>query len=69
VYTDEGWIYVAGILDLCGHEIARWAMGDRMTKEFVIRCLKQDRGRRSNLIEVPLHSDRVSNIVAMITRN
>ena len=44
-------------------------MGDRMTKELVIRCLKQARGRRSNPIGVLLNSDRVSNIVAMITRN
>lgn len=69
VYTDEGWLYVAGILDLCGHEIAGWAMGDRMTKELVIRCLKQARGRRSNPIGVLLNSERASNIVAMITRN
>ena len=60
VHTDEGWLYVAGILDLCGHEIAGWAMGDRMTKELVIRCLKQARGRRGNPFGVLLHSDRGS---------
>ena len=35
-------------------------MGDRMTKELVIRCLKQARGRHSNPIGVLLHSDRGS---------
>ena len=37
VSTDEGWLYLAGILDLCGKEIAGWSMGERMTKELVIR--------------------------------
>ncbi len=32
VPTDEGWLYLAEILDLCGREIAGWAMGERMTK-------------------------------------
>ena len=60
VPTDEGWLYVAGIMDLCGHEIVGWAMGKRMTKELVIRCLNQARGRRGNPKGVLLHSDRGS---------
>jgi putative transposase len=60
VPTEEGWLYVAGILDLCGHEIVGWAMGERMTKELVIRCLNQARGRRGNPRGVLLHSDRGS---------
>lgn len=46
VATDEGWLYVAGILDLCGREIAGWAMGERMTKDLVIKCFNQAKGRR-----------------------
>lgn len=60
VPTDEGWLYLAGILDLCGREIAGWAMGERMTKELVIRCLNQAKGRRGNPKGVLLHSDRGS---------
>jgi len=45
--------YLAGILDLCGREIAGWAMGERMTKELVIKCLN----RRGNPKGVLLHSD------------
>ncbi|WP_434510012.1 hypothetical protein [Desulfitobacterium sp. AusDCA] len=40
VPTDEGRLYVAAIMDLCGREIAGWAMGERMTKDLVIRCFK-----------------------------
>ena len=60
VATDEGWLYVAGILDLYGHEVVGWAMGERMTKELVINCLNQARGRRGNHRGVLLHSDRGS---------
>jgi len=48
VWTDEGWLYVAGILDLYGREVVGWAMGDRMTKELVINCLNQAKIRRYN---------------------
>ena len=60
VPTDEGWLYLAGILDLCGHEIVGWAMGERMTKNLVIKCLNQAIGRRGNPRGVLLHSDRGS---------
>lgn len=62
VPTDEGWLYLAGILDLCGREIAGWAMGERMTKELVIKCLNQANGRRGNPKGVLLHSDRGSQV-------
>jgi putative transposase len=34
--TDKGWLYLAGIVDLCGGEVVVWAMGERMTKDLVI---------------------------------
>ena len=58
--TDEGWLYLAGILDLYGKEIAGWAMGDRMTKELVIQALRQANGRRNDPRGVLIHSDRGS---------
>ena len=60
VPTDEGWLYLAGILDLCGREVVGWAMGERMTKGLVINCLNQARVRRQNPTGVLLHSDRGS---------
>ena len=60
VPTDEGWLYVAGILDLYGREMAGWAMGDRMTKDLVIDCLNQAMTRRNNPRGVLAHSDRGS---------
>jgi transposase InsO family protein len=58
--TDEGWLYLAGILDLYGREIVGWAMGERMTKELVIRALNQANGRRNDPWGVLIHSDRGS---------
>jgi len=60
VATDEGWLYVAGMLDLYGREIVGWAMGERMTKELVINCLRQANTRRGNPRGVLIHSDRGS---------
>ena len=60
VPTDEGWLYVAGVLDLYGREVVGWAMGDRMTKELVLGALKQAKGRRGNPKGVLSHSDRGS---------
>jgi putative transposase len=58
--TDEGWLYVAGMMDLYGREIVGWAMGERMTKELVIDCLNQANTRRNNPRGVLVHSDRGS---------
>lgn len=58
--TDEGWLYLAGILDLYGREPVGWAMGERMTKELVIQALRQANGRRENPKGVLIHSDRGS---------
>ena len=60
VPTDEGWLYVAGILDLHGREPVGWAMGERMTKELVINCFNQAKTRRGDLHGLLCHSDRGS---------
>jgi len=60
ISTDEGWLYLAGILDLCGREIVSWSMGNRMTKEVVIGLIKQAFGRRCYPKEVLNHFDRGS---------
>ena len=60
VATDEGWLYLAGIMDLCGKELVGWAMDARMTKELVIRCFENARKKRGSPKGVILHSDRGS---------
>ena len=60
VWTEEGWLYLAGMLDLYDHEVVGWSMGERMTKELVINCLKMAKTRRNNPKGVLAHSDRGS---------
>ncbi len=66
--TDEGWLYLAGIMDLCGKEIVGWSMSDRMTKELVITAFENARRKRNNPKNVILHSDRGSQYCSKMYR-
>ena len=41
VPTDEGWLYLAAIEDLCHRKVIGWAMDRTMTKELVVQALNQ----------------------------
>jgi len=60
LWTDEGWLYVAGVMDLFGQKIVGLSMSERMTKELVINALERawlHGGRPSGVL---IHSDRGS---------
>ncbi|MFN2200800.1 MAG: IS3 family transposase [Caldilineaceae bacterium] len=61
IATDEGWLYLAVILDLYSRRIIGWAMDARMTRELVEKALRMAL-RRRGLDNVPRlhHSDRGS---------
>ena len=40
IRTQEGWLYLAGVLDLYTREIVGWAMGSRMTQQLVVDALR-----------------------------
>ncbi len=40
LWTDEGWLYVAAVMDLYGQIIVGLSMSERMTKELVINALE-----------------------------
>jgi len=58
-WTGEGWLYTAIVKDLCTKEVVGYAMGDRITKELVIKAMKtsikRERPKAAGLI---FHSDR-----------
>jgi len=58
--TDEGWLYLAGILDLYDGAIVGWSMDVRMKKALVINALSDACIRRSPEPGLILHSDRGS---------
>lgn len=63
--TDEGWLYLAGVMDLCGNKIVGVSMGGRMTKELVMAAL-QDAIRHTQATEgCILHSDRGSQYCSL----
>lgn len=58
IKTDEGWLYLAALLDLYDHSIVGWSMDSRMKTQLVTTALKHavNRTRASNGLLV--HSDR-----------
>lgn len=58
VWTEEGWLYLAGILDLHRRQLVGWSMDSRMKTELVVQALKQAVGRTKAEPGLLLHSDR-----------
>jgi transposase InsO family protein len=58
IHTDEGWLYVAGVLDLYDRSLIGWAMSDRMKTELAVRALEQAIGRSGYPKGTIVHSDR-----------
>lgn len=62
IYTEEGWLYLAAIMDLYGRKIVGMATSEHNDKELVIAALNDARNRigKKNLEGCILHSDRGS---------
>jgi len=58
VATNEGWLFVATVLDLCTRKIVGLAMRSDMTAELVSEALEQAIARRDLKPGMILHSDR-----------
>ena len=64
LWTAEGWLYVAVILDLFSRLVVGWAMGATNDEELVRRALEMALVRRSPPSEMLLHSDQGSPYTA-----
>jgi putative transposase len=60
IWTKEGWLYLATVLDLCSRKIVGWSLWERMTRQLVMDAFKQAVGRRGNVAGLIFHSDRGS---------
>lgn len=60
VPTDEGWLYLASIMDLYHREIVGWYAGKQMTKALVLKALDRAYERKQPKTPVLHHSDRGS---------
>jgi transposase InsO family protein len=58
--TDEGWLYLAGVMDLCSRKIVGWSMAEHMETSLVQGALTMAIARRSPKAGLLHHSDRGS---------
>ena len=60
IWTAEGWLYLAIVLDLFSRRIVGWATRDRLKKDLAIRALRKAIAMRSPPPGLIHHSDRGS---------
>lgn len=60
VWTREGWLYLAVVMDLFSRRIIGWSMQSRLKRELVIDALKMATGSRHLGNSLLCHSDRGS---------
>jgi putative transposase len=60
LWTEEGWLYLAVILDLFSRQVIGWSMSERMTADLACEALRMAIFRRKRPKNVIVHSDRGS---------
>lgn len=66
IWTGEGWLYLAVIIDLFCRRVVGWSMADHMRTELVLTALEAALGQRQASSQgLIFHSDRGSQDVNM----
>ena len=60
IWTQEGWLYLATVIDLYSRRVVGWSMGSRMTAQLVCDALKMAIWQRRPDAGLIVHSDRGS---------
>lgn len=60
VHTNEGWLYLAVLLDLFNREVVGWSTSSRLTRQLAIDALQMALGRRNPGKNLMHHSDQGS---------
>lgn len=60
IWTAEGWLYLAVIIDLFSRKVVGWSLQERMTSDLVCAALQMAVKSRGCLAEVLCHFDRGS---------
>jgi putative transposase len=58
LWTDEGWLYLAAIIDVFTRKIVGWAMKDRLTLPLALEALEMAVARQRPGLGLVHHSDR-----------
>ena len=64
IWTTEGWLYLAGVIDVHSRMLVGWSMSRRITAELALEALSQAIHRRNVTPELMHHSDRGSQYAA-----
>jgi len=64
IWTGEGWLYLAVVLDLFSRRVIGWSMADNMETPLVSRALQTAIGKRLPGDDLLHHSDRGSQYVS-----
>ena len=69
IHTQEGWLYLAVVIDLFSRAIVGWAMGSRITAELVDKALRMAVKRRNPVKGLIFHSDKGTQYCSNLFRN
>lgn len=58
VPTEEGWLYLSAVLDLCSRRVVGWSLSARIDRQLTIAALGMALGRRRPAAGLVHHSDR-----------
>jgi transposase InsO family protein len=68
VWTREGWLYLAVVIDLFNRMVVGWSMGNRITQELTLSALRMALWKRKPGRGLLSHSDRGSQYTSVAYR-
>src|SRR3954454_21155322 len=68
VWTRQGWLYLAVVIDLFARRVVGWAIGDRLHRELALAALRKAVAMRRPSKGLIHHSDRGANIARSTTK-
>jgi transposase InsO family protein len=68
VWTQEGWLYLAVVIDLYSRKVVGWSMGSRMKAQLVCDALRMALWQRRPSAGLIVHSDRGSQYASKAYR-
>jgi transposase InsO family protein len=65
VWTQEGWLYLAAVLDACSRRVVGWSLTNHMRVSLITDALTMALGRRKPSNDLMHHSDRGSQYASL----
>jgi putative transposase len=69
IWTEQGWVYLAVLIDLCTRSIVGWAVSERCDAELALRCLNRAVASHRPGAGLLHHTDRGSTYTASAYRS